>query len=166
MGPATVKKIMNETKPDFWESLSPAQAAIVTVLVPSLYLLALAVAWIAPKHFGFGIRPLVYAGFTVGLSGVVLWIVAMIHLGKSLAVLPGGERLVTHGVYKVLRHPVYLGIDMTLFGLFLAVGSTVGMIYFFVVVLPLNIIRSRFEEKALLQKFGDPYKTYRQQTWF
>ncbi len=166
MGPATVKKIMNETKPDFWESLSPAQAAIVTVLVPSLYLLALVVAWFSPKHFGFGIRPLVYAGFTVGLSGVVLWIVAMIHLGKSLAVLPGGERLVTHGVYKVLRHPVYLGIDMTLFGLFLAVGSTVGMIYFFVVVLPLNIIRSRFEEKALLRKFGDPYKTYRQQTWF
>ena len=158
--------MMNETKPDFWESLSPAKAAIVTVLVPSLYFLALVVAWFAPKHFGFGIRPLVYVGFTVGLSGVALWIVAMIHLGKSLAVLPGGERLVTRGVYRYLRHPVYLGIDMTLFGLFLAVGSTVGMIYFFVVVLPLNLIRSRLEEKALLQKFGDSYETYRQQTWF
>jgi protein-S-isoprenylcysteine O-methyltransferase Ste14 len=111
-------------------------------------------------------RPLVYAGLTVGLSGVALWIVAMIYLGKSLAVLPGGERLVTRGVYRYLRHPVYLGIDMALFGLFLAVGSMVGMIYFFVVVLPLNIIRSRFEEKALLQKFGDPYETYRKQTWF
>ena len=40
------------------------------------------------------------------------------------------------------------------------------MIYSFVVVLPLNIIRSRLEEKALLRKFGDPYKTYRQHTWF
>jgi protein-S-isoprenylcysteine O-methyltransferase Ste14 len=157
---------MNETKPDFWESLSPAKAAVVTVLVPSLYLLALVVTWLAPKHFGFGIRPLVYVGLTVGLSGVALWIVAMIHLGKSLAVLPGGERLVTRGVYRYLRHPVYLGIDMTLFGLFLAVGSTVGMIYLFVVVLPLNSVRSRLEEKALLQKFGDQYQTYRQYTWF
>jgi protein-S-isoprenylcysteine O-methyltransferase Ste14 len=157
---------MNEIKPDFWESLSPAKAAMVTVLVPSLYLLALGVAWFAPKHFGFGIRSLVYAGLTVGLSGVALWIVAMIHLGKSLAVLPGGERLVTRGVYRYLRHPVYLGIDMTLFGLFLAVGSTYGMIYFVVVVVPLNIIRSRFEEKALLKKFGDSYEAYRQQTWF
>lgn len=157
---------MHETKPDFLESLSPAKAAIVTVLVPSLYLLALVVAWFAPKHFGFGIRPLVYAGLTVGLSGVVLWMVAMVHLGKSLAVLPGGDRLVTRGVYRYLRHPVYLGIDMTLFGLFLAVGSTVGMVYFFIVVLPLNIIRSRLEEKALLQKFGDSYEAYRQQTWF
>jgi protein-S-isoprenylcysteine O-methyltransferase Ste14 len=40
------------------------------------------------------------------------------------------------------------------------------MVYFFVVVLPLNMIRSRFEEKALLRKFGDPYETYRQHTWF
>jgi protein-S-isoprenylcysteine O-methyltransferase Ste14 len=157
---------MRETKPDFWESLSPAKAAMVTVLVPSLYLVALVVAWIAPKYFGFGIRPLVYVGLTVGLSGVALWIIAMVHLGKSLAVLPGGERLVTQGVYRYLRHPVYVGIDMTLFGLFLAVGSTYGMIYFFVVVVPLNIIRSRLEEKALLQKFGDDYKTYRQHTWF
>ena len=139
---------------------------MVTVLIPSLYLLALALAWFSPKHFGFGIRPLVYVGLTIGLSGVVLWILAMIYLGKSLAVLPGGDRLVTQGVYRYLRHPVYLGIDMTLFGLFLAVGSTAGMIYFFVVVVPLNIIRSRFEEKALLRKFGDQYQTYRQHTWF
>ncbi len=157
---------MKKTKLEYWESLSPAKAALVTVLVPSLYLLALVVAWFSPKHFGFGIRPLVYVGLTVGLSGIALWIVAMVHLGKSLAVLPGGERLVTQGVYRYLRHPVYLGIDMTLFGLFLAVGSTVGMTYFFVVVLPLNIIRSRLEEKALMHKFGDSYQTYRQQTWF
>ncbi len=158
--------MMNETKPDYWESLSPGKAAALTVGVPLLYLLALAIAWFAPKHFGFGFRPLIYAGLTVGLSGVALWTVAMVHLGKSLAVLPGGDRLVTHGVYQYLRHPVYLGIDMTLFGLFLAVGSAYGMIYFFVVVLPLNIIRSRLEEKALLKKFGDPYQTYRQHTWF
>lgn len=157
---------MSKTKPDFWESLSPAKAAVVTVLVPSLYLLALAVAWFAPKYFGFGIRSFVYIGLTVGLSGVVLWIVAMINLGKSLAVLPGGDRLVTRGIYRYLRHPVYLGIDMTLFGLFLALGSTAGMIYFFVVVLPLNLIRAHFEEKALLKKFGDSYQTYRQHTWF
>ena len=156
---------MNETNSDFWKSLSPGKAAALTVLVPSLYLVALVVAWFAPKHFGFGIRPLVYVGLTVGLSGVALWTVAMMYLGKSLAVLPGGDRLVTHGIYKYLRHPVYLGIDMTLLGLFLAVGSTAGMIYLFVVVLPLNILRSRLEEKALLQKFGDTYSTYRQQTW-
>lgn len=166
MGPSVVASMTRETKPDFWESLSPAKAALVTVLVPSLYLLGLAAAWFAPKQFGFGIRPLVYVGLAVGLSGIVLWIVAMIHLGKSLAVLPGGERLVTRGVYRYIRHPVYLGIDMTLFGLFLTVGSLAGMIYFFIVVLPLNRIRSRLEEKALLKKFGDQYEAYRNRTWF
>ena len=55
---------------------------------------------------------------------------------------------------------------MTLFGLFLAVGSRYGMIYFFVVVVPLNIVRARFEEKALRCKFGEQYDAYCTQTWF
>lgn len=157
---------MNDTKPDYWESMSAGKAAALTVLVPLLYPVGLAVAWFAPMHFGFGLRPLVYAGLTVGLSGVALWMLAMLHLGRSLAVLPGGDRLVTNGVYRFLRHPVYLGIDMTLFGLFLAVGSLYGMIYFFAVIVPLNIVRSRLEEKALRQKFGEEYDAWRRQTWF
>ena len=157
---------MNETKHEFWESLSPAKAAALTILLPSLYGVGLAVAWLAPKHFGFGLRPLVYVGLTVGLSGIALWILAMAHLGKSLAVLPGAQRLVTHGVYRWLRNPVYVGINMTLFGLFLAVGSIYGMIYFFVVVVPLNFFRARAEAKALRQKFGDAYEAYRRKTWF
>ena len=47
---------------------------------------------------------------------------------------------------------------MTLFGhCSWPVGKCIdpaGMIYFFAVVMPLNIVRSRLEEKALLQKFG------------
>ncbi|NIQ00454.1 MAG: DUF1295 domain-containing protein [Nitrospinaceae bacterium] len=139
---------------------------VVTVLVPSLYLLGLLIAWLAPKNFGFGSRTLVYVGLTLGLCGLMLFVAALMNLGKSLAVLPGADRLVTHGLYRFLRHPVYVGINMTLCGLFLAVGSTWGMIYFGAVVLPLNAVRSRLEEKALLQKFGNQYETYRQQTWF
>ena len=64
---------MNDNNPDFWESLSPGKAAALTVLVPSLYLIGLAVAWLTPMHFGFGLRPLIYIGLTVGLyrRGVV-----------------------------------------------------------------------------------------------
>ena len=159
---------MDETKDTahFWKSLSPGKALALTIAVPSLYLLALALAWWAPKDFGFGQRPLVWLGLGVGLTGISLWIVAMFHLGKSLAVLPGGDRLVTHGVYKILRHPVYLGIDLTLLGLFLAIGSTYGLAYLVLVVLPLNVARARLEEKFLLEKFGETYRTYRDQTWF
>ena len=150
----------------FLKSLSPVKALAVTIAVPSLYLLALIVAWLAPKDFGFGQRALALLGLGVGLAGMGLWILAMFHLGKSLAVLPGGDRLVTHGVYRVLRHPVYLGIELTFLGLFLALGSTAGMIYLALVVLPLNFVRARLEEKSLLEKFGETYQAYRDQTWF
>ncbi len=159
---------MDETKDttQFWKSLSPVKALALTIAVPSLYLLALVLAWWAPKDFGFGQRALALLGLGVGLCGIGLWVLAMWHLGKSLAVLPGGDRLVTHGVYKFLRHPVYLGIDLTFLGLFLAIGSTAGMIYLVLVVLPLNFARARLEEKALLAKFGETYRAYREQTWF
>lgn len=146
--------------------LSPVQSLLLTVAIPSLYLGALLVAWFAPMHFGFGTRWLVYVGLTVGLSGLLLWIVAMAQLGRSLAVLPGGDRLVTHGVYRYVRHPVYWAIVLTFAGLFLAVGSTYGMIYLAGVVLPLNIVRARLEDRALLETFGDRYKEYRERTWF
>ena len=160
--------LMDETKDttQFWKSLSPVKALAFTIAVPSLYLLALVLAWWAPKDFGFGQRALVWLGLGAGLGGIGLWVLAMLHLGKSLAVLPGGDRLVTHGVYKFLRHPIYLGIDLTFLGLFLAIGSTAGMAYLALVVLPLNFVRARLEEKALLAKFGETYRIYRDQTWF
>ena len=157
---------MNDVKSNFWQSLSPGKALAITLLLPSLYLLGLVLAWFAPKEFGFGLRTLVYAGMTIGLSGMILWVVSMLQLGKSLSVLPGGDRLITHGVYRVCRHPVYIGITLAFLGLFLAIGSTVGMVYLFLIVIPLNLIRSRWEEQALLEKFGDAYQAYKKQTWF
>ena len=100
------------------------------------------------------------------MMGLLLWILAMLHLGKSLAVLPGAESLVARGVYRYIRHPIYVGITLTLLGLLFACGSVFGMAYFFVVVIPLNLFRARQEEKALAEKFGDHYLQYRDKTWF
>ncbi|MGP0628652.1 methyltransferase family protein [Nitrospina sp. 32_T5] len=155
-----------ETDSSTGEAMSPVKSLVLTIAIPSVYLGALLVAWLGPKHFGFGVRPLVYAGLTVGLSGLLFWIVAMAQLGTSLAVLPGGDRLVSRGVYRRVRHPVYWGIVLTFFGLFLAVGSVQGMIYLFIVVVPLNIVRAQQEERAMQKKFGEAYTRYRRQTWF
>ncbi|MFQ5673061.1 MAG: methyltransferase family protein [Nitrospinales bacterium] len=145
--------------------LSPNKRFALNVLVPSVYFVPLAMAYFSPKHFGFGIPWLVELGLGVGALGVVLWIVSTINLGRSLAVLPQADRLVTRGVYKYCRHPMYLGITLTLFGLLLACGSTFGMIYLLVVVLPLNLVRIRLEEKTLAEKFGADYHAYRKTTF-
>ena len=148
------------------KNLSANQRFLLNILVPSLYLLPLLFAYLGPKNFGFGYEELVYTGLAIGTVGVVLWILSMFTLGPSLAVLPGADRLVTRGVYRYIRHPIYAGIVLTLCGLFLACGSTICLVYVFTVIIPLNLFRAQAEEKALHQQLGNAYQQYRSSTFF
>lgn len=145
--------------------LSHVKELLIIILIPSMYLIPVAVAFFSPKNFGFGHRWIVPVALGVGLVGLALVILSIIHLGKSLAVLPGSNRLVTRGVYRYLRHPIYIGLTMTIFGLVVASGSVFGLGFLFVVVIPLNIVRACLEEKALRKKFGKEYEAYRAGTW-
>jgi protein-S-isoprenylcysteine O-methyltransferase Ste14 len=149
-----------------FNSLSTNQRFALNLLVPFLYMFPLLVAWFSPKNFGFGYPQLVNVSLAVGITGLLLWMLSMIHLGKSLAVLPGADTLVAHGVYRYIRHPIYVGITLTLLGLLFACGSVFGMVYLVAVVIPLNLFRARQEEQALAEKFGEHYLQYRNKTWF
>ena len=149
-----------------FKSLSSRQRFVLNILVPMLYLFPLVFAYLGPKNFGFGFRSLVYVGLSVGVVGVLLWIVAMWSLGSSLAVLPGTEKLVTKGLYRIFRHPIYMGIVLTLTGLFVACGSVPSLIYLLLVVMPLNIFRAKAEEKFLLEQLGPAYQRYMGSTFF
>ena len=149
-----------------FKSLSSNHRFALNVFVPLLYFFPLAVIYFSPKNFGFGHPELVPIALIIGGLGMGIWILGMVSLGKSLAVLPGTDALKTRGIYKYLRHPIYIGINLTLFGLLAACGSVFGMLYMAVLVVPLNIYRSREEEKALLEKFGDSYRAYRKTTFF
>ena len=146
--------------------LTPNQKFFLDISIPSLYLLPLLFVFFLPKNFGFGNEDLVPYSLAVGISGLTLWITGMAYLGKALRVLPGADVIVARGVYRFIRHPIYVGIVFTHFGLFFACGSIFGMIYLFVIIIPLNIIRAQLEEKAMFTKFGDQYRNYHNSTWF
>ena len=148
-----------------FKSLSSNQKFLLNILVPMLYLFPLVFAYLGSKNFGFGYRELVYAGLSVGAVGVLLWMVGMWSLGSSLAVLPGTDQLVTKGVYRVFRHPVYIGIVLTLTGLFVACGSVPCLVYVLVVVIPLNIFQAKAEEEVLLEQLGPAYQQYKDSTF-
>ena len=141
-------------------TVSQRKASWLNILIPSMYGIPVAAAFFMPKNFGFGYAFLVSPALGVGLAGLALWILGTINLGKSLAVLPGADRLVVRGIYKYVRHPIYIGIVFTILGLTVASGSAFGLAFLLVAVIPLNIVRARFEEKALLKKFGKDYETY------
>lgn len=49
------------------------------------------------------------ASHAVFCLGAVLASTAVLQLGRSFAVLPHGRPLVSRGVYRVVRHPMYVG---------------------------------------------------------
>ena len=144
----------------------PGKASWLNIVLPSMYFIPVAAAFLLPQNFGFGYPGLVPAALAVGLAGLALWILGTIYLGKSLAVLPGADRLVVRGIYRYVRHPIYIGIVFTILGLTVASGSSFGLTFLIVAVIPLNIVRARFEEKALLKKFGKDYEAYLSRTLF
>jgi protein-S-isoprenylcysteine O-methyltransferase Ste14 len=151
---------------DFFRNLTPNFRFVLNILIPSSYFLIVAITYFGPKNFGFGFPAIVLPALIIGFSGLILWVVSMMNLGFSFAVLPGSKQLVKRGVYKYIRHPMYCGINVTLGGLVIASGSYLGLIVYLVLAIPLNIIRSRWEERALLEEFGNSYIAYKKNTWF
>ena len=146
--------------------LTSNQKLILDISIPSLYLLPLLIVFFLPKNFGFGNENLVPFSLAIGMAGLALWIAGMAYLGKALRVLPGADSIMARGIYRFIRHPIYVGIVFTHFGLFFACGSIFGIIYLFVLVIPLNVIRAQLEDKAMFSKFGNRYRAYRDSTWF
>ena len=78
--------------------------------------------------------------------------------GGSNGVQPG-HKLVTSGVYGVIRHPSYLGLLVNSLGWALAFRSGVGVLLTVLLIPPL-LARIRAEERMLRTEFGSEYDLY------
>ena len=61
------------------------------------------------------VAPLAAEGITVALScaGLAVVIAGKITLGRSFALLPANRGVVSNGLYKIVRHPIYMGYLVT-----------------------------------------------------
>src|SRR5262249_28759882 len=82
---------------------------------------------------------------------------------SGLVAIQPGHRLVTDGVYGVIRHPSYLGLLVLSLGWALAFRSAVGVLLVALTIPPL-VARIRAEEALLRAQFGDEYEAYRART--
>jgi protein-S-isoprenylcysteine O-methyltransferase Ste14 len=113
---------------------------------------------------GDGVRWLGAALFALG--GVLrLWPVFVLGRRFSgLVAIQPGHRLVTSGVYGLIRHPSYAGLVINAAGWALAFRSGVGLVLTAAFLIPL-IARIRAEEALLGSQFGAEYEAYRRRTW-
>jgi protein-S-isoprenylcysteine O-methyltransferase Ste14 len=105
------------------------------------------------------------AGEVIGLPSLALLVLARIQLGGSFSVRPKAQALVTHGLYSRFRNPIYLFGALAIAGIFLYMNQPLYL-WLFVVLIPLQIYRTRQEEKVLEARFGDEYRQYKSDTWF
>jgi protein-S-isoprenylcysteine O-methyltransferase Ste14 len=67
--------------------------------------------------------------------------------------------LVTIGLFKVSRNPIFLGVILAGMSLFLIIPNAFTLLTLFLLIFSINV-QVRLEEKFLLDKFGDDYQAY------
>ena len=87
----------------------------------------------------------------------------MWSLGRSYGIrmdLFEGHRVVTAGPYRIVRHPMYLGILIFQIGATLAMESALLLVATIVYAIPFTIARIVAEEHVLIQGLGDQYRSF------
>lgn len=74
------------------------------------------------------------------------------------------QELVTDGVYRYIRHPLYLGEVLRNHGSALALSSAYGFAVMSLATLFLHF-RMDIEEGMLLKEFGEEYRQYMEETY-
>ena len=129
--------------------------AVIIVIVASLLVYAPEVDWNTAKVIG---------AVLVGIS-FPLFVLARWQLGSSFSVKAKANRLVTTGLYSRLRNPIYLFGGLFIVGLSLFLSPWSPLVVALVIV-PMQVMRARREERVLAEAFGEEYERYKSNTWF
>ncbi len=99
-----------------------------------------------------------------GGGALRLWPVAVLgHRFSGLVAIQPDHKLVTTGLYRLIRHPSYLGLLISALGWGLAFNSGVGVLLALLNIPPL-VARMNSEERLLSSEFGAAYDAYRART--
>jgi protein-S-isoprenylcysteine O-methyltransferase Ste14 len=106
-------------------------------------------------------------GVTLFTLGLIVAIVGRVQLGENWADIEAAQVLahqavVSTGLYRYIRHPIYTGDLLLLLGLQLSLNS--WLVLGVLVLVPFVVWRAAREERMLAGRLPD-YATYRAHTW-
>jgi len=149
----------------------------VSVPITSLIFIVAIVNLIFPKaleYFGsftwLNIPSLKYAGLVLMHFSLIWIVIAQMQMNNSwrVGIDPITKtELKTDGLFSISRNPVFLGMIITLVGMFLSIPNAVTLLVSVVTTL-LFQVQVRLEEEYLRKVHGDAYITYSQKVsrWF
>jgi protein-S-isoprenylcysteine O-methyltransferase Ste14 len=127
--------------------------------------------WVATPAFAFADHPPhalpLLAGVVCLAAG--LWLFARSHadLGTNWSItleVREQHRLVTQGVYRTLRHPMYSSLLLYSLGQALVVPNWIAGLSYGVAMALLFAFRLGPEERMMLEQFGKEYEAYMERT--
>lgn len=107
-----------------------------------------------------------FLSIETAVSGFVLIVAASyVFNEKGTSINPmkpeSASSLVTNGIYKFTRNPMYLGIAVILFAWLIFLGNVLNIVNIILFILYMNRYQIIPEERALEKKFGDDYLSYK-----
>jgi protein-S-isoprenylcysteine O-methyltransferase Ste14 len=120
-------------------------------------------------HVALPIMPLIHAPYTyLGVVPILLGLIvsgssakAFREAGTPVIPFEKSTTLVTEGWYRYTRNPMYLGLVITLIGVWVVLGTLSPLLPLigFVLIIELQFIRG--EEQFLDEIFGEQYRSYK-----
>ncbi len=139
--------------------LGIAYAVCMLVLLLSFALNALSFA-VLPPWLG-------WVGVALAIAGVLLRTWANRILGafytRTLKVAEG-QSIIREGPYKIIRHPGYLGMILTWWGVSLSTANWIVVLIVAITIFAVYSYRIENEEKMLVKELNG-YAEYRSHTW-
>jgi len=108
-----------------------------------------------------------WIGVALFAAGGALRLYPVFVLGRrfsGLVAIQPEHKLVTTGIYGIIRHPSYLGMLVNASGWALIFRSGVGLLLAMSLLIPLAA-RMHAEERLLREHFGAEYEAYFKRTW-
>jgi protein-S-isoprenylcysteine O-methyltransferase Ste14 len=98
-----------------------------------------------------------------GGAALVVWALVSFRSWRFRATVDKTHQLATGGPFRILRHPIYMGLNLLALGSALWVPTTIVWAAFVLMVIGSDL-RARAEETLLMNAFGASYREYHART--
>lgn len=101
-------------------------------------------------------------GVSVALAGVITFKMAKTTTNPML--IANASSLVTHGIYKFTRNPMYLGMLLIILSFIVKTGNVAGLAFALAFVIYMSIFQIKPEERMLTKMFKEQFTDYMKHT--
>ena len=140
--------------------IMPPTLMLITMIAMLALHFLLPVAWIIPPFWNLTGLILVASGLMLNLSADKAFHTA--H--TTVKPFEESSSLVTNGVFRISRNPMYLGFVLILTGIAILLRTLSPYLVIFAFVAVIDMTFVRVEEQMLAEKFGASWKHYQSAT--